>query len=115
MKRLLLVSLIVLASAAAGCASFPPRNADGSLNITELINDASYGIEADCAGGFNNRVCAFGRDAIDAARAAQAKDTPGLYLAVRQSLIDSEKECPEITPYVQWFVDLLNQYAKPTA
>ncbi len=96
-----------------GCATFPPRNPDGSLNITELINDAAYGIEADCALGFNVNICTFGRDTIDGARAAQAKDLPGTYRAVRQSLIDSEKKWPVIVPYVQWFIDLLNQYAPP--
>ena len=111
MKRLVLCGL--LCAFMASCATFPPRNTDGSLNVTALINDAAYGIEADCALGFNNDVCTFGRDTIDAARAAQAKDLPGVYRSVRQSLIDSSIKWPVITPYVKWLIDLLNQYAPP--
>lgn len=109
-KRATLPVLLLVGLSAgllASCATFPPRNPDGSLNVKALIDDASYGIEADCALGFNLDVCTFGRATIDAARAVQANDQAALLKAVRQSLVDSVAKWPVINPYVSWFIALL--------
>lgn len=99
MKQLLCV-LPLLCLLAIGCASFPPKNADGSVNVALLLTWAQDGVDADCAWAPTSTVCALGTDAIATARTKAPAD-------VKRSLVDAETRFPVIAPYIDWLIGLL--------
>jgi hypothetical protein len=87
----------------SACATFPPRNPDGSLNVPVLLTYAQYGIDADCqlgSGGLATDVCTFGTDILTLAKSKDPKD-------VKKVLVDAETKQPKIAPYIDWLIALL--------
>lgn len=100
LKHLLLGMMLAVSLA---CASFPPRNPNGSINISALLDYAQYGIDADCkfgAGALAADVCTFGTDTITIARTRDPKD-------VKKALVDAENKQPKLAPYIDWLIALL--------
>lgn len=99
MKKLIATLAIVLSlSACTFLATF--KNPDGSINVQVLLQDAQYGIDADCALGINPDVCIFGTDAINLAKDKSPAE-------VKQILTDAEVKFPVIAPYVQFVIDVV--------
>lgn len=90
-----------------GCASFPPRLSDGTLDLDRLVTWASDGIEADCAIGFNLDVCTFGRQTIADAHTDMAADPAHPARALSLSLTRSALKWPVVAPYVQFVRNVL--------
>lgn len=107
LKVAVVLLALVCGLAMSACATFPPKNPDGSIDVAKLVDYAEGGIEADCALGFNQDICTFGRDTIANARAAMAHDPQAQVAAVRQSLADSVARWPVIAPYVKFVQDVL--------
>lgn len=76
-------------------------------DLPTLLQYAQFGIDADCkfgAGGLAADVCTFGGDAIEAAKAAYAKDPANGRAAVKKILVDAETRQPKIAPYIDWLI-----------
>ncbi len=100
MKKTLLALALVVTSA---CATFPPKNSDGTVNIPVLLDYAQYGIDADCkfgAGALAADICTFGTDTITLAKSNDAKD-------VRPLLVAAEAKVPKIKPYIDFVLQYL--------
>jgi hypothetical protein len=84
-------------------------NADGTVNVTKVIDDLEFGLKADCAipGNVAQEICTYGTQAIAGARAQQAGDPAGVLAAVRQGLIKAVTDHPDLGGWFQWGIDLL--------
>jgi hypothetical protein len=106
MKRILLVGLCL---SFVGCASL--RQADGTLNVVQILDDGSWGLSAACSQLWVPAdACVFGQDAIAVARDAAMKNRPMAVLAARQALLDAEAKLPassRLRPYLDALVALL--------
>jgi hypothetical protein len=102
MKRL----IVLLAALAVGCASL--RQANGNLNVIQLITDAQWGLYSACVAQWvPPDGCTFGSDALTLAATIAAKNQPGAQAAVRQSLLDAEAKLPadsRVRPYLDWLI-----------
>ena len=105
MKKLIWTLALMLCLGCASLPTFPPRLPDGALDVVTLVDYASYGIEADCALGFNLDVCTFGRQTIGDARRDIALDPEHPRAALAASLARSVARWPLMQPYVQFVRD----------
>lgn len=106
MRRTWIWTVLFLAFLNSSCASFPPRNPDGSINVAILVQYAEQGIQADCQLMPGSSVCTVGTNVI-AILKSKGQDP----VAVLAALVDVEQRFPVIKPYVHWIVPLLGGVA----
>jgi hypothetical protein len=103
------VFLGLVLAAAVGCASL--RNADGTLNVVQILDDGSWGLAAGCSQQWVPAdACVFGQDAIAIARGAALRNRQTAVLAARQALVDAEGKIPadsRLRPYLDAIIVLL--------
>ncbi len=99
MRRILLALAFLTFTA---CASFPPKNPDGSINVQLLVQWADDGIQADCAIQPGSPVCSVGTNVI-AILKSKGQDPQ----AVLAALLDLEDRYRVIRPYSHWLTTLL--------
>lgn len=98
------IAALLLAMTLSGCAlltSLHLKNPDGSVNVQQLLAYAQDGINADCQLGINHDVCTFGMDAINLAKGKSPAE-------VKQILLDVEVKFPQVKPYVDFVVAVIN-------
>lgn len=99
---LLLLTIAILGVWLTGCASFPPKNPDGSINVAILVQYADDGIQADCRLMPGSALCTIGSNVI-AILKTKGQD-PAAVLAALQ---DAEMRFPVVRPYTHWLTTLL--------
>lgn len=106
MRRLALAAVLLTS---LGCASL--RNADGTLNVVQILDDASWGLAAGCSQQWVPAdACVFGQDAFALARGAALRNRQTAVLAARQALLDAEAKLPansRLRPYLDSAIALL--------
>lgn len=96
------VLLCALTLGLCACASFPPKTADGKLDVQKLVEWAKDGLQPVCDWQPNSPTCTLGMQAIQIV-ASKGQDP----VAVLAALKEAEDQWPVIRAYTHWLVVLL--------
>lgn len=110
--------VLVLALGLSGCASLTTQihdryhDAEGHVNVHVVLQDVSWGIEADCAFGqtaLARNICLYGRAVIDAA--LMVPPGPAQQPSVDMMLQTVARDHVELEPYFDFAMKVLEGVA----
>lgn len=109
LKSLSLIALVLLGLVVSACATL--RNADGSINVHQVISDARFGLESACDQLWVPAdACRIGLNAFTTADAIVSKNLPESARSVRLILVEVEAKLSadnRLRPYLDGAILLL--------